>query len=61
MNVSSSYIVVLMVLTMNTILRNVVGVCLTLFIGASVQGSYTYTTLEVPGTLATSATGIDGG
>ena len=46
---------------MKTILVNAVAGCLTLFISASVQGSYTYTTLEVPGTLATSATGIDGG
>ena len=45
---------------MKTILINAVAGCLTLFIGASVQGSYTYTTLDVPGASDTLAYGIDG-
>ena len=45
---------------MKTILINAVAGCLTLFIGASVHGSYTYTTLDVPGASSTYAVGIDG-
>ena len=45
---------------MKTILINAVAGCLTLFIGASVQGSYTYTTLDVPGASNTRAFDIDG-
>ena len=42
-------------------LISIVSSCLTLFIGASVQGSYTYTTLDVPGANNTYVRGIDGG
>jgi len=37
-----------------------VAAFLTLFISTSVQGSYTYTTLDVPGASSTHAYGIDG-
>ena len=46
---------------MKTILFNAVAGCLAMFISASVQGSYTYTTLDVPGASETWAHGIDGG
>ena len=46
---------------MKTILINAVAGCLILFISASVQGSYTYTTLDVPGASKTYAWDIDGG
>jgi len=46
---------------MKTILINAVAGCLTLFISASVHGSYTYTTLDVPGASLTRAYGIDDG
>ena len=45
---------------MKAILINAVAGCLTLFISASVHGSYTYTTLDVPGENFTQAFGIDG-
>ena len=44
-----------------TFLINVVAGCLTLCIGVSAQGAYTYTTLDVPGASSTRAYGIDGG
>ena len=44
-----------------TFLISIVSSCLTLSISASVQGSYTYTTLDVPGANYTVAYGIDGG
>jgi len=42
-------------------LISIVSSCLTLFISASVLGSYIYTTLDVPGASETRAYGIDGG
>ncbi len=45
---------------MRALLVSVVAGCLLLFIGASVQGSYTYTPLDVPGASDTYAFGIDG-
>ena len=47
--------------TIKTFSISTVAGCLTLFISASVQGSYTYTTLDVPGASNTYAYGIDGG
>ena len=44
-----------------TFLINIVAGCLTLFLGASVQGSYTYITLDVLGANNTYARGIYGG
>ena len=43
-----------------TFLISIVSSFLTLFISASVQGSYTYTTLDVRGASSTKAEGIDG-
>jgi len=42
-------------------LISIVSSCLTLFIGASAQGSITYTTIDVPGAGYTYAYGIDDG
>ena len=48
---------------MKTFLTNAAAGCLTLCIGVSAQGDAfaTYTTLDVPGAISTSAFGIDGG
>ena len=43
-----------------TFLISIVSSCLLLFIGVSVQGAYTYTTLDVPGANDTLAQAIDG-
>jgi len=46
---------------MKTFLISTAAACLTLCIGVSAQGAYTYTTLDVPGATNTYAYGIDGG
>ncbi len=46
---------------MKTFLISTAAACLTLCMGVSAQGAYTYTTLDVPGAGYTEAFGIDGG
>ena len=43
-----------------TFLISIVSSCLTLCMGVSAQGVYTYTTLDVPGAIDTFLYGIDG-
>ena len=45
---------------MKTFLISTAAACLTLCMGVSAQGAYTYTTLDVPGATRTHAYGIDG-
>ena len=46
--------------TMKTFLISTAAACLTLCMGVSAQGSYTYTALDVPGADHTHPYGIDG-